>query len=264
MYVIWCYYRHTIRNYGQLTPQFLLIIGFAGILIFAVAGLAGAIWQQYQLAPPSDGMPPSSALGSSSEDAPSPSKNITKQQGTPARYYSSSDKDRIAEAFFELKEILNREARPLAEKAEVFGAGWQGRLQASNISSELFTTVLLQLDKYKSSASRIHALIYKDFLAKYQSYADLLTEVLGVTEDSFPTEHGPFIKFEEAAEYFSVRLEAIAAIYQNDPISRQHISLLLNPFAFSFVGAANGLDNWISDCEFQIKSKERAILKSSK
>jgi hypothetical protein len=87
-------------------PLHLIIVGLAGIIIFAAVALGGALWHLKKA--PS----PDAAISESHSQTAAPPEKKEK------KYYSAAEKEELANAMYRVSQVLTTEGLPAAQEAE--------------------------------------------------------------------------------------------------------------------------------------------------
>lgn len=242
-YPIVLFWQHTKATHGRMTPQFLIIIGLAGVWLFASVALAGVVWQHYQTSP-----------ASSAEQTQPPSAAAQQVETTPTRHYSSADKDRIAEAFHQLREILNNEADPLQLEVQRIWQGWSQRQSKPSDTPLDIDNTIERLAAVRAEAARLSNVMFKDTLNLNKSYEPLLKSVLAYRTPD------PLRELYQHADRIRGALESTSVIYQDSPNKPNEIATVVLRILDPFAETNSRVNGWIHDTLRRIEEQEKLVL----
>jgi hypothetical protein len=134
-----------------MEPSYVILFGLA-------IALAGLSWQTF--------WPPLKAA------AKVPPIAVTAAPMRPFKFYAAADKARIAEALYELSEILNKTGSQMSERAQAAVSASDGRVPSDA------KVVLGQFEQLSLAFNRSFDFNVDGLLVKYQAYGDDIREVI--------------------------------------------------------------------------------------
>lgn len=188
----------------------------------------------------------------SSQSEPQPSE----------RFYSTKEKEYIADAFYELKSLLNDDVLSLRDSVQdVNVAYWKmgGINSIMHISPPMTDQQPLDMDVliFKVSAvgkktDDVREKIFRDFPKKHKAFETLWEELL--------SDESSFQKLSVNAHKFLENLENAKPIYELNPTLSRNILRGLDPYAKEFAISPD-VWTWIETINVKIKQKEADILR---
>lgn len=233
------------RGGHRVEPNDLITIGLVGLITFGVITLGGFIWQ---------------AMYHRAQATPSPA--IASDIGAwqplkPSRYYSQADKERIAEALFELSQLSNKQLTKLAEEAERLYVPWE--THGANLDNETVARTEAELANLRKETEAVRDAFYVTWLRDYQDYAEDLRPVLYFEE--LGGIH-PIVKFSEALQRFQGALEIYRTIstgYKIEGEDRSRFVGALRPHLEAMQWGVGNLVDWREKIKRRISEKRQQL-----
>lgn len=186
---------------------------------------------------------------------PTLSSAIRPSPSNPTRYYSSADKDRIAETFHRLRGILLDEANPLQLQVQNICQAWNQRQTRKDTNRSLnLRQTIDQIYSARNDASRIGNDIFATMMNNNPSYETLLKIVL---DYRIPD---PFRNFREHADRIRDALTSADAIYRELPHQSERIVEIVVRILEPFSETNARLNGWIHSTLRRIKEQEELVL----
>jgi hypothetical protein len=188
--------------------------------------------------------------------APTRHSRVTKPSTVnPGRHYSPTDKDRIAEAFYQLRETLNNEADPLQLDVQRLWQFWNQRKSQTQPSESLdIKGTIDRMNSIRQSAAQLSHKLFNVILKENINYESLLKTVLNY---QIPD---PFRKLQEHADRLRDALRSADAIYQESPHHSDRIVEVVIKILEPFAETNSRLTGWIHDTLRRVKEQEEVVL----
>jgi hypothetical protein len=250
---------------AKLEPIHFIIIGL-------VVALSGAIWQ-WRKTPPLDPQITTlqteiANLRKSLTDAAQPKTSAT-QLGQPQTdaapapaplepYYSSSDKERIAEALYKLSEVLNKQLAQVVNDSYEILRWWEKNRSNRADQRPDIDQFLARLDGLRKLEVESYRSIYFEGLLKdYQTYSGLLQDILQTPQVE---REQPIAAWGIAANNFFDAITTFKAAFSPvDARTREGLVDLINPTRDVFDNATGQLNAWTVLCKQRIEAKRKAL-----
>ena len=139
-------------------------------------------------------------------------------QPIPTRHYSTADKDRISEMFYELADLLAKRAAPMEKDAQDVIFAWEHRIGPGS-----WPAIAEQLQKLSDTADAAQESIYASLPKKHHKYETLLAQM---TDPGIPD---ALTEFRQEVRNFIKCIghaQAIVSQYHGDALE---VQALMNP-----------------------------------
>ncbi len=194
--------------------------------------------------------------------APLPSSNESSEP--KQKHYSKKDKERIADAFYDLKEILNKDARSLRDKVSELSSTYYymgGITSIMHISPmpELripfnVDVLITKVSDIQKEAERVQKKL-NDFSRNNIAYEEIWVDMLDNGNNS------PIAKLIEQSNKFLYQLKNAKPLAESAPNRSDNILRTLDKPAKEFFMTLNDYDRWLlQDTPAKIRQKENSIL----
>lgn len=173
----------------------------------------------------------------------------------PKRYYSPNDKDRIADVFHQLREILHNDADPLQREVQIIWRTWNHRQSRAQPGEGLdLTGTIDRMNSIRQNATRLSHKIFDVMLKENKSYEPLLKTVL---DYRIPD---PLRRLQQHADRLRGALRSAEAIYQESPHQSDKIVDVVVRVLEPFADTNSRLNGWIHDTLRRIDEQEEIVL----
>lgn len=228
---------------GKMEPFHLIAIGLAGLMLFAGIALAGVTWQRYKPV-------------NTRETQRLTAADIAEiEQSVPThRHYSRADKDNIADAFHDLRKILDNDAQEMNKDFAKLQHVWFNRRDRPSNQPLDMKAEIDRLMGLRNKASNLSHAIFTDWISAYSAYDSLLNVVVGERRPD------PFKEFMEGADRVKQAMEALHRINLKTSDAPHDIAItvswLLEPISYTNAKASG----WVSETKRRISDAEQSIL----
>lgn len=173
--------------------------------------------------------------------------NSIEQQ--PTRHFSKSDKDRISEMFFEMTEMLAKQAWPIESEGQQILQTWgdPGHIQTAGLLIE-------RLLKVEENGASFQSAFFMGIRQKYPREKDLFNIAVG------PATGGPIGGFRDEAKNFRIQLERVLAISKDGEQYAEHLVGMMRATVDTYRNATSRLNDWIDQTQKRIRQQENEIL----
>jgi hypothetical protein len=173
----------------------------------------------------------------------------------PSRHYSPIDKDRIAEAFHQLRETLRNEADPLQTRVQRMYQAWRQRQSQRSAGKPIDVMHTIdQITSIRNDASRLSHKIFTVLIDENRSYDNLLRTVL---------DHGvpdPLRKLWQHVDRLKGALTCAEELYRESPHQSDKIVEVVVRILEPFSETNAQLNGWIHDTLRRIEEQEEMVL----
>lgn len=156
------------RGARKVGPQDLIIVGLAGVALFAALAVIGLGWQ-YRSVPQ---VPTLDDFVNNDSNAASSKSEVLQ----PKKFLSKADKDRLSDALFELSAINSVELHQINNEVATVISPWLGNDPTLDATSAQLT--IEKLNKLSVDLGRVNEKIYRDLYSRNQPYYDVLRSIL--------------------------------------------------------------------------------------
>ena len=233
----------------KLGPQDLMIVGLAGVALFAALAAIGLGWQY------KSGLqvPARDNIVNGDSGTASPTKEVLQ----PKKFFSKADKDRLSDALFELSAINSVELHQINNDVATVISPWLGNAPTLDATSAQMT--IDKLNKLSVDLGRVNEKIYRDLYGRNQPYYDVLRSILTFDGDEA---NNPIVILRSSFYPTIEALNNYIAIYKEYSIAKpdSNLTKLIFPSVTEIRIGNEGFLQWIAKNKMNIRDfKERII-----
>ena len=171
----------------------------------------------------------------------------------PSRFYSTGDKERLAEAFYKLSRLLDTPINKIEQDLQGLIRYWDG-VKSNPSRNEELKKIISQLEAIRTLSGTTYSELTQLF-ADYKSYWSIIADIL---QDPPVERDRPLIAWQYAVNDFHRALTTFESLQMTvEPRTLEELGLLINPTQDKFRDAAARLNDWILQCNKRIKEKRR-------
>lgn len=196
----------------------------------------------------------SSIRAAASFDEP-PTAPLSKEQSEEmASHYSSKDRDNIADAFQELRAIIDNDVSALRDKTTRIQHTWPQLPQRKPDRMPNIGETVERLKAIRAESGGLSHRIFTEWLKKYRGYEALLKPVIDFRVPD------RFKDLMHHCDRIGPSVEAAHSMYEKAENQEHQTAMVIGAIFEPMTDYAARIGGWASDTELRIKEQEKIIL----
>ncbi len=172
-------------------------------------------------------------------------------------YYSSGDRERIAQAFIEISDVLNKQGAALSDLAQEVCIAWDRNRSQPSFKGLDIGDMQNSLAEVEHLSSVVEQNLYVEITKKYQLYSEIITDVLA----PMGAVGGKAVRrLRDSGRAVSEGLTTVEASYNADPAQKKGLYDLFEPTAKAFHRALADFHDWRTTVNERIGEHKRTTL----